>query len=136
MPTVAEIKLLVKEINGFSNALSDSVLKGTKDDKIWAVMNTEEHETLHEMFNRQFDTIFTEDCHNSEGCLHHVHQGKLGMGLVVSYLSKIDWAIGFLLDLVKIKLGHLITELKHLQYKFWFLSIALYQQIIRRLDAT
>jgi hypothetical protein len=93
MPTISEIKLLVKEINGLSNALSDSVPKGTKDNKIWAVMNTEECETPHETFNRQFDAIFTEDCHNSEGCLHHVHQGKSGMGLVISYLLKIGWAI-------------------------------------------
>ncbi len=34
------------------------------------------------------------------------------MGLVVSYLSKIDWTAGFPLDLVELKLQRLISELK------------------------
>ena len=79
-------------------------------------MNTEEHDNPHEMFNRQFDAMFAEDCHDSNGRLHHLRQGKLGINLVVSYLSKINWTTGFPLDLVEIKLQHLITELKFLQY--------------------
>ena len=38
------------------------------------------------------------------------------MSLVTSYLSKIDWAHSFPLDIVEIKLWWLLTELKHLQY--------------------
>ena len=38
------------------------------------------------------------------------------MGLVVSYLSKINWMIGFPLNLVELKLQYLVTELKGLQY--------------------
>ena len=34
------------------------------------------------------------------------------MGLVVSYLLKIDWTAGFPLDLVELKLQCLISELK------------------------
>jgi hypothetical protein len=111
----ATIRLLVKEISTLSNSLSDSVPKGSKDDKIWSVMNTEERDTPHETFNRRFDAMFAEDCRDSDGRLHHVRQGKLGMGLVVSYLSKINWTTGFPLDLVELKLQRLVTELKFLQ---------------------
>ena len=60
--------------------------------------------------------MFAEDCRDSNGRLHYVRQGKLGMSLVVSYLSKINWTTGFPLDLVELKLQCLITELKILQY--------------------
>ena len=77
-------------------------------------MNTEECDTPHQTFNWQFDAFFAEDCCDSDGHLHHVCQGKLGMGLVTSYLSKINW-MGFPLDHVVLKLQHLATELKHHQ---------------------
>jgi hypothetical protein len=116
MSTLATIGLLIKEIGSLSNSLADSVPKGTKDDKIWSVMNSEECDTLHETFNRRFDALFAEDCCDAEARLHYVRQSKLGMGLVVSYLSKINWTLGFPLDLVELKLQSLVTELKHLQY--------------------
>jgi hypothetical protein len=86
------------------------VLKGSKDNKIWSVMNTEEHDTPHKTFNWWFNALFTEDCCDSDGHMHLIHWGKLGMGLVVSYLSKINWMIGFPLDLVELKLQCLITK--------------------------
>jgi hypothetical protein len=114
----ATIRLLVKGISTLSNSLLDSVPKGSKDDKIWSVMNTEECDTPYETFNWRFDAMFAEDCHgrDSDSRLHHVRQGKLGMSLVVSYLSKINSTTGFPLDLVELKLQRLITELKFLQY--------------------
>ena len=113
-PTLTTIKLLIKEISTLSSSLSDSVPKGSKDDKIWSVINSEERDNPHETFNRRFDAMFAEDCRDSDGRLHHLRQGKLGINLVVSYLSKINWT-GFPLDLVEIKLQRLITELKFLQ---------------------
>jgi len=123
-PPLATIGSLVKEIGTLSNSLADSMPKGSKNDKIWSVMNTEEHDTPHETFNRRFDALFAEDCHDSDGRLHHVRQGKLSMGLIISYLSKINWALGFPLDLVELKLQHLVAELKHLQY-IWNFFISL-----------
>jgi hypothetical protein len=73
-----------------SYSLSDMVPKGSKHDKIWSVMNTKEGDTPHKTFNHQFDTLFGEDCCDSSGCLHYICQGKLGMGLVSFYLSKIN----------------------------------------------
>ena len=64
--------------------------QGIKGWKIWSVMHFEECNTLHETFNWWFDTLFAEDCHDSNSHLYHVCQGKLGMGLVVSYLSKFN----------------------------------------------
>jgi len=107
-------KQLVKEISALSSSLSNATPKGSKDDKIWSVMNTKEGDTLHETFNRQFNALFGEDCRDSHGRLYHVRQGKLGMGLVVSYLLKVNWA-DFPLDLAELKLRRLIAELQHLQ---------------------
>ena len=121
--SVATIRLLVKDISTLSTSLVESVPKGTKDDKIWSVMNTDELDTPHETFNRRFDAMFAEDCRNSVGRLHYVRQGKLGMGLVVSYLLKINWTIDFPLDLVELKLQRLVTELKSLQYVSGFIII-------------
>ena len=118
MSTISEIKTLVKAITTLSNALPQSVQQGTKEDKIWSVMNTEERETAHETFNKRFDAMFGEDCRDASGRLQYVRKGKLGLGRVCSYLSKIDWADNFPLDIVEIKLQRLITELKHFQYVF------------------
>ena|SRR5229473_4250549 len=115
MPTSVTIKHLLKDISALSNTLSDAVPKGSKDNKIWSVLNTKEGDIPHETFNHRFDALFGEDCRDSGGRLLHVRQGKLGMGLVISYLSKIDWAAGFPLDLVELKLQRLVTELKVLQ---------------------
>lgn len=114
MCTAETIKQLVKDISALSASLSDGVPKGSKDDKIWAIMNTKEGDTPHETFNRRFDVLFGEDCRDSHGRLHYVRQGKFGMGLVISYLSKVDWT-DFPLDLVELKLRRLIAELQHLQ---------------------
>ncbi|KAI9457660.1 hypothetical protein F5148DRAFT_1151140 [Russula earlei] len=115
MSTPNTVKQLVKDITSLSNSLSDAVPRGSKDDKIWFVMNTKEGDVPpHETFNRRFDALFGEDCRDPGGRLHHIRQGKLGMGLVVSYLLKINWT-NFPLDLVELKLERLIAELKHLQ---------------------
>ena len=115
MLTPEAIKQLCKEISTLSSSLSDAVPKASKDDKIWSVMNSKEGDTPYETFNRRFDALFGEDCHDSSGSLHYVCQGKLGMGLVMLYLSKINWTKDFPLDLVALKLQRLIDELKNHQ---------------------
>jgi hypothetical protein len=124
--TVAAIKTLVKEITTLSNSLPPFIQQGTKDDKIWSVMNTDQGKTAHETFNRRFDAMFGEDCRDPAGRLQHIRRGKLGMGLVCSYLSKCNWVDGFPLDLVEIKLQRLIAELTHLQYVAKLPSVLLY----------
>ncbi|KAG6894014.1 hypothetical protein C0992_007838 [Termitomyces sp. T32_za158] len=114
MPTIAVIQSLVKTIISLSSNLPPSVKQGSKSDKIWTVMNAEEGETPHETFNRRFDAMFGEDCCDSNGRLEHVCKGKLGLGLVCSYLLKVDWIADFPLDLVETKLQRLVLELKHL----------------------
>ena len=69
----------------------------------------------HKTFNRCFDAMFGEDCRDTSGRLQYVHKGRLELGRVCSYLSKIDWADNFPLDIVEIKLQRLIRELKHFQ---------------------
>ncbi|KAI0262143.1 hypothetical protein BGY98DRAFT_940506 [Russula aff. rugulosa BPL654] len=80
MPTIAGIKLLVKDITMHSNALPPSILQGTKADKIWNVMKVDERDTAHETFNMRFDAMFGEDCRDSGGRLHHISRGKFGLG--------------------------------------------------------
>ena len=79
-------------------------------------MNIKEGDILHETFNCQFDALFEEDCCDPGGRLHHIYQGKLGMGLITSYLSKINWTKDFLWDLMELKLWCLIDGLKYLQW--------------------
>ncbi len=80
-------------------------------------MNLDDGKTPHETFNKCFDAMFSEDCHNVHGHLHHICHGKLGMGLVYSYLTNLDWT-DFPLDLTEIKLQCLLAELKQLQCVF------------------
>lgn len=139
MPTVSSIKTLVREIATLSNGLPLSVQQGTKDDKIWLVMNTDQCETEYETFNKRFDAMFGEDCRDSAGRLQYVRKGKLGMGLICAYLSKRNWADGFPLDLVEIKLQRLAAELKYLKYvtNFIYLSLPdLFQQFRNRSDCS
>src|SRR5258708_19279296 len=95
MPTSVTIKHLLKDISALSNTLSDAVPKGSKDDKIWSVLNTKEGDIPHETFNHRFNALFGEHCRDSGGRLLHVRHGKLGRGLVISYLSTIHSTPGF-----------------------------------------
>ena len=62
MSTVAAIQMLAEEIGSLSNNSIDSLQRGSKNDKIWFVMNTTECDTLFETFNHYFDAMFGEDC--------------------------------------------------------------------------
>jgi len=114
MLTIADISTLIAEISTLTNGLPSSVPNSSKEDKIWAVMNSDDGKTPHETFNKRFDAMFGEDCHDIHGHLHHVRHGKLGMALVCSYLTNLDWT-DFPLDLIEIKLCHLLVELTQLQ---------------------
>lgn len=89
MPTISEIQLLVKNVAALSNSLPRSVPNGTTKDKIWAVMHTQDGETMFETFNKRLDALFGEDCRDSNGRLYHIRQGKNGMGLICAYLNQI-----------------------------------------------
>ncbi len=112
MPPITVIKVLMKEITAASNCLPSSIQQGSKNDKIWNVLNVDAGKMAHETFNKQFDALFAEDCYDSAGHLHYICRGKLGMGLICSYLLQINWDDGFPLDLVEIKLKRLANELK------------------------
>lgn len=116
MASVSDINHLVKNIATLSNALPASVKKGSVKDKICTVMHGDQHDTPFETFNIRFDALFAEDCRDSNGRLHYIRQGKSGMGIVNSYLKKIDWSNGFPLDLVEKKLLRLSNELSYLVY--------------------
>jgi hypothetical protein len=96
MTTIAQIDTLITSILTLSNSLPTSIPHGTIRDKISTVLNTAEGETAFETFNRRFDALFGEDCRDSSGRLHHIRQGKNGMGLVCAYLNKIDWSSNML----------------------------------------
>ncbi|KAG6893550.1 hypothetical protein C0993_000858 [Termitomyces sp. T159_Od127] len=98
MPTIAVIHSLVKTISSLSFNLPPSIKQGSKTNKIWAVMNMEEGKTPHETLNWHFNAM-----------------GKLGLGFVCTYLSKIDWAADFFLNLVETKLQRLVSELEYLK---------------------
>ena len=68
-PAIQMVNSLVKDIVTLSKRLPASVLPGMKEDKIWAVMNADTGEMAHKTFNKQFDTMFGEDCWESNGHL-------------------------------------------------------------------
>ena len=116
MPTIADIHQLVKNIMQLANALPPSIPKVTTKDKIQQVIHGPEGETPFKTFNKWYDALFGEDCHDSAGHLHHICQGRSGMGIICAYLKKLDWVQGFPLDLVNIKLQQLNKELLSIMY--------------------
>ncbi len=52
MLTIADISTLIAEISTLTNGLPSSVPNGSKEDKIWAVMNSDDGKTPHETFNK------------------------------------------------------------------------------------
>jgi hypothetical protein len=114
MSTIATIQALIKQITTLSASLPKSVPNGTQKDKIWVVMQGSEGESVFETFNKRFDALFAEDCRDSNGRLHHIRQGKKGMGEICEYLMRIDWSANIPLDLVEIKLSRLSAELNHI----------------------
>lgn len=64
-------------------------------------------------FNKRFDALFWENCHNASGQLCHIHRSEYGMDRVNAYLSSINFA-SMSLDLVAIKLDQLKAELEYL----------------------
>ena len=76
-------------------------------------MNADPDEMAHEIFNKWFDAMFRENCWDSNGHLQYICKGKLGLELVSSYLSGINWD-DFPLDIIEIKLWRLLVELEAL----------------------
>jgi hypothetical protein len=87
----------------------------------------EGYSTAHETFNK-FDAMFGDDCGNSVGRLQYIRRGKHGLGLVCSYLSSVDWADDFSLDIVEIKLQRLLAELE----QFWYVTVCLMLHFLMR----
>ena len=74
-------------------------------------MTGNEGEDTWQTFNKRFDALFVEDCHDGQGWLHHIRRGEFGMDMVVQYLSTLDINL-LLLDLVAKKLDRLEAELE------------------------
>lgn len=74
-------------------------------------MTGDEAEDTWHTFNKRFDALFAEDCHDGQGQLHHIRRGEFGMDAVIQYLSALD--INLLpLGLVAKKLDQLEAELE------------------------
>jgi hypothetical protein len=84
--------------------------------------------TAYETFNKCFDAMFGDDCRNSVGRLQYIRRGKRGLGLVCLYLSSIDWADDFPLNIVEIKLQRLLAELE----QFWYVTVCLMLHFLMR----
>jgi len=71
-----------------------------------------------EIQNRIFDILFKEDVDcQVNGHLHYLLRGNYGMDKLCAYLNNIDWAEPNLpLDLIKIKLDHIIEEMIFLMF--------------------
>ena len=112
MPAQAEdIKTSISHITKLCKEIPINIPISNKRSKIHLVMTGNEGEDTWQTFNKQFDALFAEDCHDGQGRLHHIRRGEFGMDMVVQYLSTLD--INLLpLDLVAKKLDRLEAELE------------------------
>jgi hypothetical protein len=96
-------RALINNIISLTRTLPTSAPLATDADKIFAVMNSPKGESTWHTFNKHFDALFGEDCHDSTGQLHYIHRGRLGMDKVCNYLSTLN--VGSVpLDLATIEL--------------------------------
>jgi hypothetical protein len=58
-------RALINNIISLTRTLPTSVPLATDADKIFAVMNSPEGESTWHIFNKHFDALFGEDCHDS-----------------------------------------------------------------------
>jgi hypothetical protein len=108
---VEDIKSSISRITVLRKEIPINIPIGNKRSKIYLVMTSDEGEDTWQTFNKRFDALFAEDCHDGQGRLHHIHHGEFGMDKVVQYLSTLD--INLLpLDLVAKKLDQLEAELE------------------------
>ncbi|KAG6907260.1 hypothetical protein DXG01_009634 [Tephrocybe rancida] len=118
MVLLDDICALVTNISTLSVTLPASVPLGTKEDKMYRVLNLEEGETPYATFNRRFDLLFKEDkdCRDEAGRLRYLRRGPFGVvKLCAYYLSSVDWTDADLpLELVKLKLNRVNDELVYL----------------------
>ena len=108
---VEDIKSSISHITVLCKEILINIPIGNKRSKIYLVMTSDEGEDTWQTFNKRFDALFAEDCHDGQGQLHHIRCGEFGMDKVVQYLSTLD--INLLpLDLVAKKLDQLEAELE------------------------
>ena len=103
-PQAEDIRTSISHIINLSKDIPISIPIGNKRSKIHLVMTSNEGEDSLETFNKQFDALFAENCHDVPGWLHHICHGEVGMDMDIQYLSTLD--INLLpLDLVAKKIG-------------------------------
>lgn len=108
------LEQLVQDITDFSKRLPAEIQEATKDDKIYTVMTKVKGDTPWETFNRRFDILFSEDCRDGNGRLHHIRRGRHGMNVVAAYLSRVvnEDQLKGVYDLAALKLTRLRDELR------------------------
>jgi hypothetical protein len=93
--------------------LPPTIPQGSSRCKITQVLDGPEYESPWQTFNKRFDALFTEDCRDEAGRLHHICHGEHEMDKVNNYLASINFTV-LPLDLVAIKLDRLKAELEDL----------------------
>ncbi|KAJ7799925.1 hypothetical protein B0H14DRAFT_2616638 [Mycena olivaceomarginata] len=88
---------LIKNIEDLDSVLPTTVVEGTDEDEIHRVLTTvhgPDEASPASTFTRRFDILFKEDaqCCDTNGCLHLIRRGELGMLMVVRYLREIKWS--------------------------------------------
>ena len=77
MPTIHNIQSSISEIKILCMELPVTIQNSSN--KINQVMTMEQHDNAWQTFNKRFDTLFGEDCHNATGWLHQIHCGEYGI---------------------------------------------------------
>jgi hypothetical protein len=113
MSSIQDIQSSGSPIQALCMELPSTIPQSSNRCKITQVLDGPEYESPWQTFNKMFDALFAEDCHDEAGRLHHIHCGERGMDKVNNYLASIDFT-ALPLDLVAIKLDRLKAELEYL----------------------
>jgi hypothetical protein len=113
--TIQTITALITNLESISESLPNSIPLATHNDKIYHVLSTVNGETPWATFNRRFDILFGNDCQDENGHLHFLQRSKYGIDTVCNYLKNSSWD-DCPLDLVHVKLTHVVEEIIYLVY--------------------
>lgn len=70
--TPQQVQALIDKVVILCKDLPSSIRAAVTRDKISMVMSGLEGESAWQTFNKRFDILFAEDCHNKDGRLHYI----------------------------------------------------------------
>jgi hypothetical protein len=115
---VAAIVLLIDQIESLCRSLPKSIPNGTKDDRIYYVLNKVQGldtgaAAKSSTFICRMDLLFGSDTRDDDGRLTNFRRGPWGISYVLQYFRRIDWqSDGISLSAATLKLTQVLEEMQ------------------------